>query len=84
MPPTSKTPNFPNYFKADAGLSMQKGKYSISLLVNNVLNNLKLLTAGSVTTPNAATLALYPDAVTYYAYIVEARRNFRMTVAYRF
>jgi iron complex outermembrane receptor protein len=83
---TSQTPNFPNYFRGDAGLSFQRGKYNISLLVNNVLNNLKLLTAGSTTTfTDAQMLKLPSDASrTYYSYIVEARRNFRMTVAYRF
>ena len=80
---TSKDPNFPNYFRGDAGLSMRRGKYNISLLVNNVFNNLKLLTAGSVASPTAAQVTSF-GAVPYYSYIVEARRNFRMTVAYNF
>jgi len=74
---TTKKPNIPNYFRGDAGLSYQKGKYSVSLLVNNVADNRKLLTAAS--------LAANPNSVTsYYSYIVEARRNFRMTIGYRF
>jgi iron complex outermembrane receptor protein len=77
---TTQVANFPNYFRGDAGLSLQRGKYNISLLVNNVFNNLKLLTAGSTTAKNSAV----PTSVAYYSYIVEARRNFRMTVAYRF
>lgn len=79
----AKAPNFPNYFRGDAGVSLQRGKFNISLLVNNVLNNLKLMTAGSVTTPTTQ-LANTVGAVPYYAYILEPRRNFRMTIAYRF
>ncbi|BAV07140.1 iron complex outermembrane recepter protein [Filimonas lacunae] len=75
--------NFPNYFRGDAGLSLQRGKYNISVLVNNVFNNLKLLTAGSTTSAQQYQKNLY-NAVNYYSYIVEARRNFRMTISYRF
>lgn len=80
---TTKTPNFPNYFRGDAGVSLQRGKYNISLLVNNVFNDKKLMTAGSVTTPST-TLVNTVGAVPYYAYILEPGRNFRMTIAYRF
>ncbi|QHS60451.1 TonB-dependent receptor [Chitinophaga agri] len=66
----------PSYFRTDAGLSWSKGKYGISLLVNNLLDNRKLMTAASMT--NVANVG------TYYSYIVEARRNFRMTINYRF
>lgn len=80
---TTQTPNFPNYFRGDAGLTMQRGKVTVGLLVNNVLNNLKLMTAGSITTPTAAQVTNF-GAVPYYAYILEPRRNFRMTISYRF
>ncbi|SEW53512.1 TonB-dependent receptor [Chitinophaga arvensicola] len=70
---TSTTPNIPNYFRADAGLNYAKGKYNVSLLVNNLLNDQKLLTAASIPAPGGI-----------YSYIVEARRNFRMTIGYRF
>ncbi|OQP43197.1 ferrichrome-iron receptor [Niastella yeongjuensis] len=74
---TTTTPNMPNYFRADAGVSFQKNKFGVSMLVNNLLDNRKLLTAASLdTNPNSAK--------TYYSYIVEARRNMRMTVTYKF
>jgi len=74
---TTAVANMPNYFKADGGLSYQKGHVNVSLLVNNILNNQKLLTAASIPANPAASNA-------YYSYIVEARRNFRMSIAYRF
>jgi iron complex outermembrane recepter protein len=70
---TATRPNIPNYFRADAGLNYAKGKYSISLLVNNLLDDQQLLTAASI-----------PATGGIYNYIVEARRNFRMTIGYRF
>lgn len=66
--------SIPNYFRTDAGLSYVKGKYNVSLLVNNLLDNQQLLTAASIPT----------TASGFYNYIVEARRNFRMTIGYRF
>jgi iron complex outermembrane receptor protein len=66
--------SIPNYFRADAGINYQKGKYSVALLVNNLLNDQKLLTAASIPTTTSG----------FYNYIVEARRNFRMTIGYRF
>lgn len=80
---TSKTTNFPDYFRADGGISYQKGRYAISMLVNNLLNHQRLMTAGSMTTPSAA-LAASKGAVPYYSYIVEARRNMRIGITYRF
>lgn len=68
---TTKVPNMPNYFRVDGGVSYQKGKYNVSLLVNNLLDDRKLLTAAS-----------YSNGI--YSYIVEARRNFRMTIGYNF
>ncbi len=78
----TKTANFKNYVRTDAGVNYQKGKFGISLLVNNLFNNLKLMTAGSITTASAAIRA--KGGVNYYSYIVEARRNFRISIAYRF
>lgn len=72
---TTQTPNIPNYFRADGGVSYQKGKFGISMLVNNLLDNRKLLTAASLATSAANT--------SYYSYVVEARRNMRMTVTYK-
>lgn len=77
---TTKSPNFRDYFRADGGLSYQSGRYNISLLVNNLLDDRSLLTAGSITNANQAIAGSVP----YYTYIVEARRNFRMSIAYRF
>ena len=74
---TTQTPNMPNYFRADAGISYQKNKFSISMLVNNLLDNRKLLTAASLdTNPTSKT--------SFYSYIVEARRNMRMSFTYKF
>ncbi len=74
---TTKTSNIPNYFRLDGGASYQKGKYGISLVVNNLLDDRKQITAASLDTkPNANT--------SFYSYVVEPRRNFRMSVTYRF
>lgn len=75
---TTKVSNIPNYFRTDGGLSYQKGKYNISFLVNNLLDDRTLLTSASLDTKAAN------DPTGYYTYIVEARRNFRMTIAYHF
>jgi len=79
---TTKESNFKNYLRTDAGISYQKGKYAISVVINNVLDNRKLLTAGSISKASAAVQKL--GGVDYYSYIVEARRNFRMGVTYKF
>lgn len=70
----TKVFSIPNYFRTDAGLNYVKGKYSIAVLVNNLLDNQRLLTAASIPTTSTG----------FYNYIVEARRNFRMTIGYRF
>ncbi|WP_306429689.1 hypothetical protein [Sphingobacterium sp. E70] len=49
-------------------------------MVNNLLDNRKLMTAGSTTAKNAK----IENSVMYYTYIVEARRNFRLGVTYKF
>lgn len=72
---TTKTSNIPNYFRVDGGLSYQLGKYNVSFLVNNLLDDRKLLTQATLASGAAGS---------YYTYIVEARRNFRMSVGYRF
>lgn len=77
---TTKESNFKNYIRTDGGISYQSGKYSISVMVNNLLDNRKLLTSGSTTAKNASVT----ESVSYYTYIVEARRNFRMGVTYKF
>ncbi|RFM26440.1 TonB-dependent receptor [Deminuibacter soli] len=74
---TTQTPNWPNYFRADAGVSYQKNKFGISLLVNNLLDDQRLLTTASLdTNPKANT--------SFYSYVVEARRNVRMSITYKF
>jgi iron complex outermembrane recepter protein len=70
---TTKTPNMPEYLRFDAGVSYQKGKFGINMLVNNLADNRKLLTAASLPSASAA----------YYSYIVEPRRNMRMTLTYK-
>lgn len=72
---TTQTPNMPEYLRFDAGVSYQKGKFGISMLVNNLLDNRALLTAASLPTSAAET--------SFYSYIVEARRNMRMTLTYK-
>jgi iron complex outermembrane receptor protein len=68
---TTRTYNMPDYFRLDGGLNYSKGKYNISFLVNNLADKRRLLTAASFSSG-------------YYSYIVEARRNFRMTIGYKF
>jgi iron complex outermembrane recepter protein len=72
---TTKTPNMPEYLRFDAGISYQKGKFGWNMLVNNLLDNRELLTAASVPTSNAYNA--------FYSYIVEPRRNVRMTLTYK-
>lgn len=79
---TTKHPNFPNYFRVDGGLSYQRGKYAISFIVNNLLNDQTLLTSGSVNNPSKALSA--KGAVPYYTYILEARRNMRIGITCSF
>ena len=79
---TTQEANFKNYIRTDGGISFQRGKYSISLLVNNLLDNRALLTAGSVTRVSDQMKGQgFSD---YYSYIVEARRNFRLGINYKF
>lgn len=77
---TTKESNFKNYLRTDGGISYQRSRYNISLMVNNLLDNRKLMTAGSTAAKNAK----IPGSVDYYSYIVEARRNFRLGITYKF
>lgn len=79
---TTKESNFKNYIRTDGGVSFQGGKYSIFLMVNNLLDNRKLLTSGSITRTSEAMKK--QGIVDYYTYIVEARRNFRLGITYKF
>lgn len=77
----SRESNFADYIRYDAGVSYEKGKFSISALVNNLLNR-KLFTQGSYTTVTAASAAAGNS--NYYTYIYDMPRNARVTVTYRF
>lgn len=79
---TTKDANFKNYVRTDGGISYQKGQFNISLVVNNLLDNQKLLTAGSFSKASEAIKA--QGGVDYYSYIVEARRNMRLGITYKF
>ena len=71
----------PEYFRFDAGASYEKGRFALSLLVNNLLNR-RLLTQGSFTKIDPK---LVTDAnVDYYTYIYEVPRNARLSLTYRF
>ncbi|WP_285008278.1 TonB-dependent receptor [Pedobacter faecalis] len=69
----------PNYYRFDAGASYEKGKFTISAVVNNLLDR-RLLTQGSYTSVASPT----PTSVSYYTYIYEVPRNGRVTLTYRF
>jgi len=69
----------PAYFRFDAGTSYEKGKITISAVVNNLLNR-KLLTQGSYSKLAAETAT----SVSYYTYIYEVPRNARLSLTYRF
>jgi len=73
--------NFADYIRYDVGASYEKGKFTISALVNNVLDR-RLFTQGSFTAASAAAKAA--GGVDYYTYIYEMPRNARVTVTYRF
>jgi iron complex outermembrane receptor protein len=61
----------PDYFRLDGGISYQKNKVSVNLVVNNILN--KYLYSGGYYT--------YSDM---YYWQAEAGTNARITVAYKF
>jgi len=76
---TSVPLTLPSYYRFDAGISYEKGKITISALVNNLLDR-RLLTQGSYTKLANETAT----SVSYYTYIYEVPRNGRLTVTYRF
>ena len=71
--------NFADFIRYDAGVSYEKGKFNISVLVNNLLDR-RLLTAGSYSGPTASV----PGSVGYYTYIYDMPRNARITLGYKF
>ncbi|MCX2486411.1 TonB-dependent receptor [Pedobacter sp. MR2016-24] len=77
----SRESNFADFIRYDAGVSYERGKMTLSVLVNNILDR-RLLTAGSYTAVNAVQAAA--GYVGYYAYIYEMPRNARVTLAYKF
>lgn len=68
---TDNTTMLPDYFRLDGGISYQKNKVSVNLVVNNILN--KYLYSGGYYT--------YSDM---YYWQAEAGTNARVTVAYKF
>ncbi|SEA48578.1 TonB-dependent receptor [Pedobacter hartonius] len=75
--PTQTT--FADYIRFDAGISYTRGKFSVSALVNNLLDR-RLLTQGSYTKLAKETAT----SVSYYTYIYEVPRNARFTARYDF
>ena len=76
---SARTANLPDYIRFDAGASYEKGKLSLSVLVNNLLDR-RLLTQGSYTKLATETAT----SVSYYTYIYDMPRNARVSLAYRF
>lgn len=69
----------PDYIRFDAGVNYTRGKFSVSALMNNLLDR-KLFTQGSYTRLATET----PTSVSYYTYIYEMPRNVRLTAKYEF
>ncbi|WP_316801505.1 TonB-dependent receptor [Pedobacter frigidisoli] len=69
----------PDYYRFDAGASYEKGRITISAVVNNLLDR-RLLTQGSYTKLATETAT----SVSYYTYIYEVPRNARLSLTYRF
>lgn len=76
---TSVPLDLPTYVRFDAGASYEKGKITLSVLVNNLLDR-RLLTQGSYTKLATETAT----ASSYYTYIYEVSRNARVSLTYRF
>ena len=66
-------PNLPDYIRFDAGISYAKGKFSISTVVNNLLDR-RLFTQGTAPA----------NASGYYTWIYDMPRNARVTALYKF
>lgn len=69
----------PDFIRFDAGVSYERGKLALSVLVNNLLDR-RLLTQGSYTKLAAETAT----SVSYYTYIYDMPRNARLSLTYRF
>jgi iron complex outermembrane receptor protein len=76
---TSSPLTLPSYIRYDAGASYEKGKMTLSVLVNNLFDR-RLLTQGSYTKLAAETAT----ASSYYTYIYDMPRNARVTLTYKF
>ncbi|MCC8408187.1 TonB-dependent receptor [Mucilaginibacter sp. UR6-1] len=76
---TSIPLRLPNYYRFDAGVSYEKGRITVSGLVNNLFDR-RLLTQGSYTKLATET----PTSVSYYTYIYEVPRTGRLSITYRF
>lgn len=70
---------FNDYIRFDAGVSYARGKFSVSALMNNLLNR-RLFTQGSFTKLATETAT----SVSYYTYIYEMPRNVRISAKYDF
>ncbi|WP_316811554.1 TonB-dependent receptor [Pedobacter heparinus] len=77
---SARTANLPDYIRFDAGASYERGKFSLSVLVNNLLDR-RLLTQGSYTDLGTKATA---TSVSYYTYIYDMPRNARVSLTYRF
>ncbi|KAA8486281.1 iron complex outermembrane receptor protein [Arcticibacter tournemirensis] len=78
---TARPLMLPEYYRFDAGATYEKGKLSVSCLVNNLLDR-RLLTQGSYNQLDPKKVT--PTNVNYYTYIYEMPRNARLSIAYRF
>lgn len=76
---TSVPLRLPNYYRFDAGVSYEKGRITVSGLVNNLFDR-RMLTQGSYTKLAKET----PTSVSYYTYIYEVPRTGRLSITYRF
>jgi len=77
---TASPMKLPAYVRFDAGASYEKGKITISALVNNLLDR-RLLTQGSYTNLGSRETA---TSSSYYTYIYDMPRNARVSLTYRF
>lgn len=71
--------DLPDYIRFDAGASYEKGKITLSVLVNNLLDR-RLLTQGSYTKLATETAT----STSYYTYIYDMPRNARVSLTYKF
>jgi len=76
---TASPLTLPNYIRYDAGASYEKGKMTLSVLVNNLLDR-RLITQGSYSKLATETAT----SASYYTYIYDMPRNARVSLTYRF